>query len=166
VEVAKAIDAEFANSPYETKAEPEGAFAQGFVQQMGNIVLIVILILLAVAVILVLVAGNTMAQAVRERTEELGVLKAMGFTNERVLTLVLVESCLIAVLGGLVGIGLTLLLTAGGSPVPSMLPVFYFPSQYVFLGVGFSVLLGIVAGILPAWQAMRLQIAEALRRHA
>ena len=165
-EVAKAIDDEFANSPYETKAEPEGAFAQGFVQQMGNIGTILIAILSAVFFTILLVAGNTMAQSVRERTEELGVLKSLGYTNELVLVLVLAESCVIAAVGGLAGLGLAMLIAAGGSPVPAMLPVFYLPTHYVILGVVFIFALGIVAGILPALQAMRLQIAVALRRHA
>jgi putative ABC transport system permease protein len=165
-EVARAIDNEFANSPYETKAEPEGAFAQGFVQQMGNFTTILLAILSAVFFTILLVAGNTMAQSVRERTEELGVLKAMGFTNELVLALVLAESCLIAAVGGLAGLGVAWLVTVGGSPVPSMLPVFYLPPRYVVIGVGLSAALGVVAGIVPALQAMRLQIAAALGRHA
>jgi putative ABC transport system permease protein len=165
-EVAAAIDAEFANSPYETKAEPEGAFMQGFAQQIGDIGKILIAILSAVFFTILLVAGNTMAQAVRERTEELGVLKAMGFTNELVLTLVLVESCLIAAVGGLAGLGLAKLITAGGSPVPAMLPVFYLPTRYLVIGLGLVLALGIIAGILPAVRAMRLEIAAALRRNA
>ena len=165
-EVARAIDNEFANSPYETKTEPEGAFAQGFVQQVGSIGTILIAILSAVFFTILLVAGNTMAQAVRERTEELGVLKALGFTNELVLVLVIVESCLIAGVGGLAGLGLAWLFTLGGSPVPSILPVFYLPPYDLLIGVALVFLLGIVAGILPALQAMRLQIAVALRRHA
>ena len=165
-EVAKAIDEEFANSPYETKAEPEGAFMQGFAQQLGDIGTILIAILSAVFFTILLVAGNTMAQAVRERTAELGVLKAMGFTNERVLTLVLIESCLIAAVGGLAGLGVAWLITAGGSPVPTMLPVFYLPPRYLLIGVALVLALGLVAGILPALQAMRLQIAVALRRNA
>jgi putative ABC transport system permease protein len=166
VEVAKAIDAEFANSPYETKAEPEGAFAQGFVQQIGSVGTILIAILSAVFFTILLVAGNTMAQAVRERTEELGVLKALGFTNELVLALVLAESGLIAAVGGLAGLGAAWLVTARGSPVPAMLPVFYLPHQDLLIGVALVVALGVVTGILPAVQAMRLQIAGALRRHA
>jgi putative ABC transport system permease protein len=165
-EVAQAIDDQFANSPYETKTEPEGAFAQGFVQQMGSIGTILVAILSAVFFTILLVAGNTMAQAVRERTEELGVLKAMGFTNELVLVLVLAESCLIAAVGGLTGLGLAWLVTVGGSPVPSMLPVFYLPPHDLIIGVALTFGLGLVAGILPALQAMRLQIAVALRRHA
>jgi putative ABC transport system permease protein len=165
-EIAKAIDDEFANSPYETKAEPEGAFAQGFVSQMGNIGTILIAILSAVFFTILLVAGNTMAQSVRERTEELGVLKALGYTNELVLVLVLAESCVIAAVGGLAGLGLAAAFAAGGSPVPAMLPVFYLPTRDLILGVVFVFALGLVAGILPALQAMRLQIAVALRRHA
>jgi putative ABC transport system permease protein len=165
-EIATAIDNEFANSPYETKAEPEGAFMQGFAQQIGDIGKILLAILSAVFFTILLVAGNTMAQAVRERTEELGVLKAMGFTNELVLALVLVESCLIAAVGGLAGLGLAKLFTSFGSPVPAMLPVFYLPTRFLIIGVCLVLALGIIAGILPALRAMRLQIAVALRRNA
>jgi putative ABC transport system permease protein len=115
---------------------------------------------------ILLVAGNTMAQAVRERTEEIGVLKSLGFTNERVMVLVLFESCLIAAVGGLAGLGIAWLITLGGSPVPAMLPVFYLPARYIVTGVGLVFALGLVAGIVPAIQAMRLQIAVALRRNA
>jgi putative ABC transport system permease protein len=165
-EIAKAVDDEFANSARETKAEPEGAFMQGFVQQMGDIGTILIAILSAVFFTILLVAGNTMAQAVRERTEELGVLKALGFTNERMLALVLFESCLLAAVGGLAGLGMAWLIASAGSPVPTMLPVFYLPVRDVIIGVALVFALGLVAGILPALQAMRLQIAVALRRHA
>src|SRR6185369_11227582 len=105
-------------------------------------------------------------QSVRERTEELGVLKAMGFTNALVLILVLAESCVLTGVGGLAGLGAALLIAAEGSPVPNMLPVFYLPARYVGIGVGLVFALGIVAGIVPALQAMRLQIAVALRRNA
>lgn len=164
--VAKAIDAEFANSPYETKAEPEGAFVQGFMQQIGDIGTIMIAILSAVFFTILLIAGNTMAQTVRERTEELGVLKAMGYTNELVLVLVLAESCVLAMLGGVAGLGLAWIITLGGSPVPTMLPIFYLPARAAALGAGLVVGLGVLAGIIPALQAMRLQIAVALRRQA
>lgn len=165
-EIAQAIDNQFANSPHETKAEPEGAFMQGFAQQIGDIGTILIAILSAVFFTILLVAGNTMAQAVRERTEELGVLKAMGFSNELVLSLVLAESCVIAAVGGLAGLGLAWLITAGGSPAPAILPVFYLPPHYVIIGATLVLALGLVAGALPALHAMRLRIAVALRRDA
>jgi putative ABC transport system permease protein len=165
-EIATAIDNEFANSASETKAEPEGAFMQSFAKQIGDIGTILVAILSAVFFTILLVAGNTMAQSVRERTEELGVLKAMGFSSQLVLVLVLVESCLIALVGGLVGLGLAWAIAARGSPVPNMLPLFYLPHRYLIIGFGLVIALGIVAGIVPAIQAMRLQIAVALRRHA
>lgn len=165
-QVAAAIDAEFANSPYETKAEPEGAFAAGFVQQIGNIGFMLMAVLSVVFFTILLVAGNTMAQAVRERIGEIGVLKAMGFTDALVLVLVLAESCLIAIVGGMAGLATAWAVTLGGSPVPSLLPVFYLPQSYLVIGAGLALALGIVAGILPAMQAMRLQIAVALRRQA
>jgi putative ABC transport system permease protein len=163
-EVAKQIDQEFANSPYETKTEPEGAFAQGFAQQIGDIGAIMMSILSAVFFTILLVAGNTMAQAVRERTEEIGVLKSLGFTNERVLALILGEACLIAALGGFVGLGLAWGIISSGNPVPGLLPVFYLPSRDVLIGAVFVITLGVITGVLPAYQAMRLRVAEALRR--
>ncbi len=163
-EIASAIDAEFANSPFETKAEPEGAFIQGFAEQMGNIGLILTAILTAVFFTILLVAGNTMAQSVRERVEELGVLKAVGFTNRGVRRLVLAESCLIATLGGGLGLAVGWLLVSQGDPTGGALPLFFFPVQDLLIGVILVLALGLVAGILPAVQAQRLQIAEALRR--
>lgn len=165
--VAKAIDNEFMNSAAETKAETEGAFAQGFVQQFGDIAAIVLAILAAVFFTILLVAGNTMAQSVRERTNELGVLKSIGFSNERVLGIVLAESFVIAGLGGGLGIGLSLVLIAGFAPaVAQYLPGFFLPGREVVTGLVLAGALGLVAGIVPAVAAMRLRIADALRRSA
>jgi len=164
--IAKAIDDEFANSPYETKAEPEGAFAAGFAQQVGDIATIVIAVLSAVFFTILVIAGNTMGQAVRERTEELGVLKALGFTNGLVLILVLLESCVLAIAGGGLGLGLAWLIISTKNPVPNLLPIFYLPPRDVLTGVVIIIAVGLIAGAFPAWQAMRLRIAEALRRNA
>jgi putative ABC transport system permease protein len=162
--VAKAIDAEFENSPYETKAEPEGAFAASFAQQVGDIGAIVAGVVSAVFFTILLVAGNTMGQAVRERTEEIGVLKAMGFTNGLVLVLVLMESCFIALLGGFLGLGLAYLI-ASSDPIPTIIPTLNLPHRDLLTGAMFAIALGLIAGALPAVQAMRLQIATALRRN-
>jgi len=164
-EVAQAIDREFANSPYETKAEPEGAFVQGFAKQIGNIAMIITAILAAVFFTILLVAGNTMAQTVRERIGELAVLKAIGFTDGGVLALVLAESCLLAGLGGFLGLGLVwLFITVSGDPTGGFFPVFYLPVKDLVLGVGLVLAVGVAAGILPSLQARRLRIADALRR--
>jgi putative ABC transport system permease protein len=163
-EVAAAVDQEFANSPAETKTEPEGAFVQGFAKQIGNIVFIVASIMAIVFFTILLVTGNTMAQAVRERTGELGVLKAIGFTNGQVLSLVLAESCLLTVLGGAVGLGLAWLFISRGDPTHGILPLFALPHRDLLFGALISIALGVITGIIPALQAMRLRVADALRR--
>jgi len=163
-EVAKLIDMEFANSPAETKAEPEGAFVQGFANQVGNIGFIMMSIVAAVFFTILLVAGNTMAYAVRERTNELAVLKAIGFSDQSVLGLVLGESLLLTFMGGGIGLGLAWALVSMGDPTNGALPVFYLPAQDLLTGIVLIGLMGLVAGILPALQAQRLQIADALRR--
>jgi putative ABC transport system permease protein len=164
-EVAKRVDEEFANSSAETRTEPEGAFIQGWARQIGNIVLIVAAILGAVFFTILLVTGNTMAQAVRERTGEFGVLKAIGFTNAQVVTLVLAESCLLAVIGGVVGLGLAMAITpAMAQKLAGLLPLFFLPARALIIGLGLSIVLGLVTGIVPALHAMRLRVADALRR--
>ena len=162
--MAKLVDAEFENSPAETKTEPEGAFIQGWASQIGNIVFIVAAILSAVFFTILLVTGNTMAQAVRERTGELGVLKAIGFANGQIVSLVLAESCLLTVLGGTLGLGLAWLMISRGDPTSGLLPMFFLPARALLTGFGISIALGFVTGIFPALQAMRLRVADALRR--
>jgi len=163
-EVAAAIDALFENSPFETKTVAEKALMQSFADQIGNIGAIITWILAAVFFTLLLVAGNTVAQSVRERTNELGVLKTLGFSHGQVLGLVLAESSTLAVVGGGLGLALGALFISAGDPTGGFLPVFYLPPRDLARGVVFVLLLGFVAGILPAIQAMRLQIVDALRR--
>ena len=163
-EVAAAIDAEFANSATETKSEGEGAFVQGFANQIGNIGFIIMSIMTAVFFTILLVAGNTMAYTVRERTSELAVLKAIGFTDRGVLALVLGESLALTFVGGAMGLGIAWLLVSAGDPTSGSFPVFYLPTRDLFLGMVLIVAMAFVAGILPALQAQKLQIADALRR--
>jgi len=163
-EVARAIDDEFANSPAEVKAEAEKAFLQGFAAQVGNIGAILVAVLSAVFFTILLVAGNTMSQSVRERTRELGVLKALGFSDGRVLALVLAESTLLAGLGGVAGLGIGWLLVARGDPTGSYLPTFYFAPRDVAIGLALIAVLGVATGLFPALAALRLKVAEALRR--
>ncbi len=164
-QVATAIDQEFENSDYETKSAPEAAFAQAWVKQIGNIALITASILGAVFFTILLVTANTMSQTVRERTGELGVLKALGFTNGQVLGLILAESCVLALLGGGLGLGAAcLIVPAIGQALVNLLPMFYFPVRDLLLGLGICLALGLVTGIFPALSAMRLRVADALRR--
>lgn len=163
-EVARLIDEEFKNSSAETKTETEKAFIQGFANQVGNIGAILVAILSAVFFTIMLVAGNTMAQAVRERLQEIAVLKALGFTHGGVLALVLSEACFLTVIGGGAGLSLAWFLISFGDPTGGALPIFFFPMRDLVIGVVLVVALGLVAGLLPALQAMRLRIADGLRR--
>ena len=163
-EVGRLIDAGFENSEYETKTVTEKALAQSFADQIADIGAIIGWVLAAVFATLLLVAGNTMMQSVRERTNELGVLKSVGFSHRAILGLVLAESCLFAILGGGVGLLLGSLAVGAGDPTGGFLPIFYFPGQDLALGIFYVVLLGFVAGAIPAFQAMRLRIVDALRR--
>lgn len=162
--VAKAIDTEFANSPFETKAETEGAFVQGFAKQIGNVTAIMIAIMSAVFFTILLVAGNTIAQSVRERTEEIGVLKSLGFTNTQVMGLVLGESCFLSMLAGGTGLALAFALISRGDPTNGSLPIFYLPTPDIILGLVLMVVLGLLTGLTPAIRATRLKVADALRR--
>ena len=165
VQVAKAIDLQFANSPNETKTSTEAAFAKSFTQQFGNIALIVTLILGAVFFTLLLVSGNTMSQSVRERISELAVLKTLGFTDRSVLGIVLSESILIMLIGGLLGLGIGWVLVQGmAEKMGAMLPGLFLSPGAILSAIGIMIGAGVVAGIFPAIKAMRLSIIEALAR--
>ncbi|HST45828.1 MAG TPA: FtsX-like permease family protein [Luteimonas sp.] len=161
--VAKAIDAISMNSDRETRTQTEQAFNQSFAKQFADIGLIVTAIMGAVFFTLLLLTGNTMAQAVRERIPELAVLKTIGFSNRSVLLMVLVESVLLVVLGGLLGLALAAVLlpavsaaSGGMLQLPSVLP------QTWGIGIALMVAIGVVVGLLPALRAMRLNIVDAL----
>lgn len=160
--VASAIDTEFRNSPNETRTQTESAFAAGYVKQMGNIEFLVFAIGSVVFFTLLLVSGNTMAIAVRERTSELAVLKALGYSDRFVLALVLAESALIALAGGTIGLWVAgvvvdLDLTRG------LIPLFT-PPGTAAVGAAIALGTGLLAGLLPALSAMRLSVVDALRR--
>jgi len=163
-EVANAVDTQFANSPNQTKTSTEAAFAESFIGQYGNIALIVSLILGAVFFTILLVAGNTMAQSVRERISELAVLKTLGFEDKSVMAIVLAESSLVMLFGGLMGLGTAALLVnvllAGSLPLPGV----YIDAQALLMGLVYMVLAGFAAGLFPALRAMRLTIVDALAR--
>jgi putative ABC transport system permease protein len=164
VAAAGAINQRFENSSYETAAETEKAFAAGFVRQMGNIQALILTIGSVVFFTLLLVTGNVMAITVRERMGEIGVLKTLGYSDGAVLGLILAESCLYALLGGGLGVLAAKAFTLGGDPTGGLLVAFYFSPGKMVLGLVFAVLVGLVAGALPAAAAMRLKIVEALRR--
>ena len=163
--VSQAIDNEFANSPYETRTVPESTFFAAWINQFGNIEFLIVTIGSVVFFILLLVTGSTIGITVRERTGELAVLKALGYSDLFVLFLILSESVLVAALGGLLGLvaakALTVLM---GDPTNGLLPSFYFPNKSLLEGLVVTLIVGAVSGLLPAIGAMRLRVVDALRR--
>ena len=162
--IAREIDAQFANSPFETETSTEKAFAQGFVNQVGNIGAIMTYVVSAVFFTMLLVTANTMAQSVRERTAELGVLKTLGFTGGLVTLLVLAESILITAIGGVLGmLGAYFTIEAAAGLVRQYLPVWELPPDAWLRSAGMILVMGLAAGLVPAWHALRLPIVKALR---
>lgn len=161
--VAHAIDAISVNSDHETKTQTEQAFQASFIKQLVNIGFIVTAIMGAVFFTLLLLTGNTMMQAVRERTSELAVLKTLGFTSASVLAMVLAEGVLMLVLGGAIGLGLvSLIVPAIAAATGGMVPVHAMPGSTWLAGLVLMVLIGVVVGLPPALRAMRLNIVDAL----
>ena len=161
-EIAAAIDSRFANSPAETKTTTEQAFLQSLANQLGNVGAMLTAILAAVFFTLLLITTNTMAQSIRERASELAVLKALGFTNGRVLALVVLESGLLATVGGAVGLGLVSLILSAGDPTGGLLPEFGLPPRDLVIGAGLVGVLAVTSAAWPALHAARLAIVDGL----
>ena len=165
VRVAKAIDAKYSNSSWETKTETESAFQAGFAKQFGNIEFLIVSIGSVVFFTLLLVTGNTMAISVRERTAELAVLKAIGVTDGTVLFLVLGEAMLIAFVGGVLGLLLAWAAIPGiSAALTGLLPPLLLSKPMLGLGLAFAIFVGMVSGVLPGVGAMRMRVVNALRR--
>jgi putative ABC transport system permease protein len=164
-QISEEIDRAFANSSAETKTGTEKAFVQSFAKQTGDIGSIVVAIGVAVFFTMLLVSANTMAQGVRERTKDLAVMKTLGYTDRQTLALVLGESLLITLAGGLAGLlGALLLVERLGVQLSEYLSSFVLTGKAIATGIALMVALGLLAGLVPAWRASRLRIAEALSR--
>ena len=163
--VARAIDQTFANSAYETSTDTEKALNKAFVAQFGNIKLIMMLVVGAAFVTILMIVGNTLMMSVRERTREIGVLKSLGFPPSRILRLVLGESVLLALIGGLLGLGLAaLFIVSVRDSVGGLLPQIAISPEVALAGLALMLGFGIVTGLIPALNAMRLRIGAALGR--
>jgi putative ABC transport system permease protein len=169
--ISKAIDGEFENSDTQTKTETEQAFRASFIAMAGNLALLLNGIGLAVAFTILLVTANTMSIAVRERQQEIGVLKTLGFSSGLVMSLILIEALLLGVMGGALG----LLMASGAIMALPNIPfgvgdvVRQFPGlglspKIVGYGLGTALLLGLLAGLIPAVLAYRARITEVLRQ--
>ena len=163
-ELSKSIDRLFENSSFETKTETEGAMAQSFANQVGNIGAIVTAISAVVLLMVLLIAASQMSLAVRERTNEIGALKAIGFGDTQVLVLILIESTALSLAAGSVGLGIAWLLGQGGDPTGGFMPIWVLKTGDMAIGFVLAAAVGLIAGALPALGASRLPISVALRR--
>jgi putative ABC transport system permease protein len=163
--ISQAIDDEFANSPFETKTQAESAFAANWVKQFGNIQRLIVSIGVVVFFTLLLVTGNTMAISVRERTSELAVFKAIGYSDRSVLFFVLAEALTIALIGGLLGMLLAIVAVPGlAAALNGLLPSIVLAPKMLVFGLVVAIFTGFLSGFLPGMNAMHLRIVNALRR--
>lgn len=158
-QISKAIDALFANSSNETRTQTESGFAQAQLKQIGDINFIVNAIVGAVLFTLLFLTANTMMQSVRERIPELAVLKTLGFSDGKVLVLVLIEAFMLCVFAALIGLGVA---TAIFPALRSLLGGLPMPPIVIAMGVGIALVLALVSGVPPAIRAQRLNIVDAL----
>jgi putative ABC transport system permease protein len=166
-QVAMAIDQKFANSPNETKTDTEKQFQATFVSMFGNLNLLLGSIALAVVITTLFVAGNTMAMSVRERTTEIAVMRTLGFPSATIFLLVAGEGLMMSIVGGALGVGFARwIVNPDTLQVGAFIPVFGVTNMNVVSGLGLSVLIGLLAGLIPATMASRLKIVDALRRVA
>jgi putative ABC transport system permease protein len=165
--IVEAVDATFANSTAPTKTETEKAFILGFMSMWGNVRTLVVSISTVVLFTIILVAANTMAMSIRERTGEIAILKTLGFSPAHVLGMMVTESAFIAVAGGLAGsLGARYLFAAldFNDLTMGFIPAFDVTWGTVALSIGISLVVAFTSTLVPAWGASRLAIADAIRR--
>lgn len=165
--LCQSIDDRWASSDNPTRTQTEAAFAQMFTDMLGNIQAYIRNIGLAVMFSLTLVAANAMAMAMRERTTEVAVLKAIGFSKSRVLNMILGESCFISAIGGLIGLavgGAFLELVHRASPQFFPFSLADMAGPWMLWIIGIATGIGLVSGIVPAIRAAQLSVVDGLRR--
>ena len=166
----KQIDEMFDNTDAPTKTETEKEFQNGFVQMLGNVKLMLNGISTAIVFVILLIAANTMAMAARERVNEIAVLRTLGYQKSTILAMILGESLLLALLGGLLGLGLFALGFGGFKAALMNTPMGGFAAgmkvypSVLAVGFGISVFIGLFAGVVPAFGAARRSITDGLRR--
>lgn len=163
--VTETVDAKYLNSAARTKTETEAAFQQSFVSLSGAILSSLEIISYVIIGIIMLILANTIIMSARERIREYAVLKTIGFGNGTIASLIAGESLLIALIGGLIGLGLSLPVIDGfGQAFPTMFPVFKLEVSTMLIAMGFSLFVGIAAAIFPAVQSSKMSIVDGLRQ--
>jgi putative ABC transport system permease protein len=155
----------FANSSAETETATERDWIKHWIEQIGDLSIIVTSVTLAVFFTMLLVTANRMAQSVRERTNEIGVQKTLGFGPWLIMRLVLVESLLLTLSGGLAGFGLAWLFSVAMAPMlKDNFPGFAIGSGTFLTATVLMLGFGLISGLWPALMALRLKVVDALRR--
>ena len=161
--IGKAVDAMFDNSPAPTRTESEKEFGRSFLAFLGNVKLFLISICGAVTFTILLVSANTVAMSVRERTREMAILRTLGYTPGEILSLVLGESVVISVLGGVVGLGLGMLMALGIEANASGFPFQGIKWQAIVIVLAVAAVVGLLAAVVPARIASKSNVVESLR---
>jgi len=163
--IATAVDDMFHNSPQQTKTESEKAFGLDFVAMLGNVKAFILGICGAVVFATLLVAANTMAMSIRERTREVAVLKTLGFTRKVVLALFVGEAIVVAILAGVIGIliGTGLMFMASHNPQAGFFQGIGVNAATMVLALLLAGLVGCVAALFPSYHASQVDIVEGLR---
>ena len=164
--IIETVDDMFANSPAETKTETERAFALGFLSYLGDVKLMLLSVCGALTFTILLVSANTMAMSVRERVREVGILKTLGYSPRAVLGILLSESVLIALLGGILGLAIAGAITSALQRVPVMFISLRKLDVPVWVLAGcllLAMIVGVVSSFFPAWNASRRPIVTCLR---
>lgn len=159
-QTAAAIDQLFANSAHETRTQNEKEQTESSIRQVGEISYFTNAVLLAVFFALLFVTGNTMAQSARERIPEFAVLQTLGFSNTRVLAIVLAEAVLLCLTAAVIGLAVAAALFPN---LEGFIGLTHLSWRVVVAGLLLSALLALVSMLLPAWNVRRLRIVEALR---
>lgn len=165
-QIAQDVDAMFRNAPQQTKTETERAFELSFLGFLGNVKAFLFAICAAITFTVLLVSGNTMAMSVRERVKEVGILKTLGFTNGNILSILLGESVFISILGGAIGLGLTVAFCSLLRNAPSTfadMGRLLTPPWVLLASMAIAVVVGLLSSLIPAWSASRRSIIDAMR---
>ena len=170
-EMSKVIDSHFDEKDVQTLSQDESSFMRSFLGMMSTILAAMDIVGIVILGIMMLILGNTVAMGVRERVREYGIMRAVGFLPSHVVTLVVAEAATLGLIGGLAGVGIAIPVVAGmggflEENMAAFFPIFRLQAATALIALGIAILLGGLAGVIPAYQASRIKVIEALRNVA
>jgi putative ABC transport system permease protein len=171
-DIASAIDKTFDEKEVPTLSADEHSFQTSFLASFSAVLKAIDVVSIVILLIMALILGNTIAMGVRERTNEYGVLKALGFSNTHITLFIISESVIIALIGGAIGVGIGYPFIDKGmgrwleENMGSFFPWFRLDPGVALAAIGLAFALGLLAAIIPAYLASRLKVVDALRRVA